>query len=58
MAYSTKITTTIAIKIGEFDMPSKIFFSSFNFLAFKKLKICIMTKALKINVNYLDGETI
>jgi hypothetical protein len=47
---------TIAMKTGDLVIPSKIFLSSFNFLAFKKLKIYIMTKTLKMNVNYLEGE--
>jgi len=34
---------------------SKIFFSSLIFLEFKKLKIYIMTKVLKIKVKCLEG---
>lgn len=56
MIYKIKIQMTIKTNIGDLEIPSKIFLSSFNFLAFKKLKIYNITKVLNINVNYLDGE--
>ena len=55
MIYKIKMKITIKTNIGDLEIPSMIFLSSFNFLAFKKLKIYNITKVLNINVNCLDG---
>lgn len=52
------MTTTMAENILLLEIPSKVFHSSYNFLAFRKLNICIMTKVLKMNVKCLDGPIV
>lgn len=49
---------TINMNTGDLVIPSMMFLSSFNFLAFKKLKTCIITKQLKMKVKCLDGVTV
>jgi len=49
------INERIPKKIGLFVIDLKILISSLNFLALRKLKICMATKALKMTVKCLEG---
>lgn len=55
ITWSTIIIMSISINNLDFNIPSKTFFSSDNFLLLKKFMICNQTNILNTSVKCLDG---